>query len=83
MISVSPTVGDINLAHLVKMSATSKAAMSLFVINKPFVERFVETMKISHFPSNSQECRSGSFCGRTSLKDETLKNVCTAFIQEA
>lgn len=39
-------------------------------------------MWMSRFPSNSQGCCSGSFCGQTSLKDETLK-VCTALAEEA
>lgn len=55
MMSFTLNVGDINLVHLIKMSASSKADAFPFVIDKPFVERVFETMKISYFPSNSHE----------------------------
>lgn len=82
MMSVSSNVGDINLGHWIKCLPGVKLLIFPFVINKPFMEKGFETMKISHFPSNSPGCCSGSFCGRNLLKDKTLKNVCMALAQE-
>ena len=35
--SISPSIGDINLVHFIQLSASRKVAIFPFVINKPFM----------------------------------------------
>ena len=50
MMSISPSIGDINIVRFIQLSASRKVAIFPFIINKPFMRDILKPCKypISH-----------------------------------
>lgn len=53
MMSISPSIGDINIVHFIQLSASRKVA--IFVINKPFMR---DILRPCRYPISHQTLRA-------------------------